>query len=141
MLVGINLNMLRDLDRDEDYLDILFGEGGKQLGKGRTLLIGGSISGEIEDTTTSSNFVMKPGDAAALESMQKNVLDVMTAFFAEGGLYVSDGKLDNIFTADRGDGLLVMNYSGADVKRELTLPDGTRIDADLPDLCINEYKF
>ncbi|MBQ4575534.1 MAG: SUMF1/EgtB/PvdO family nonheme iron enzyme [Clostridia bacterium] len=141
MLVGINLNMLRDLDRDEDYLDILFGEGGKQLGKGRTLLIGGSISGEIEDTTTSSNFVMKPGDAAALEAMQKNVLDVMTAFFAEGGLYVSDGKLDNIFTADRGDGLLVMNYSGADVKRELTLPDGTRIDADLPDLCINEYKF
>jgi hypothetical protein len=46
MLVGIGLKYLRDLDRDEDWLDILFGNGEKAIGKGRTKLIDGDIYGE-----------------------------------------------------------------------------------------------
>ena len=73
--------------------------------------------------------------------MQNKVFDPMTGFFAEGGLYVSDGVIDEIFTADRGDSLLVMNYSGENAVREFTMPDGSRISADLPDLSITEWKI
>jgi len=141
MVVGVGLKSLRDLDRDEDWLEILFGDGRKSIGTGRTLLIGGAIKGEVEASSTSSNFILRRGDAASRDAMQKNVLDPMTEFFREGGLFISDGILDDVFTADRGDALLVMNYSGQDVKRELTMPDGRKITEDLPDLSITEWKF
>ena len=141
MLVGIHLGMLRDLDQEKDYLSILFGEGKKQLGKGRTLHIRDAFCGEIESTGTASNYRMRPIEEQNLKKMQKNILDPMTAFLEEGGVFLSDGKLDDVFTADRGDGLLVMNYSGKDITREFTMPDGRRFLADIPDLAIREYKF
>jgi len=141
MLVGIGLKYLRDLDRDEDWLDILFGNGEKTIGKGRTKLIDGYIYGEIEETTTASNFLLKRRSAESVAEMQNKVFDPMTGFFAEGGLYVSDGVIDEIFTADRGDSLLAMNYSGENAVREFTMPDGSRISAVLPDLSITEWKI
>jgi hypothetical protein len=34
-----------------------------------------------------------------------------------------------------------MNYSGKDVKRSFTYPDGKKVEADVPDLTIMELKF
>ena len=141
MLIGVGLRSLRDLDRDEDYLTLLFGDGAKTIGKGRTLLLKAGLRGEVEQTNTASNFRLKAPGPAEIAAMQREVFDPMTAFLAEGGVFVSDGRLDQIFTADRTDGLLVMNYSGADVTRPLTLPDGSVIQREIRDLTINEYPF
>ena len=70
--------------------------------------------------------------------MQESIFDIMTDFFKEGGLYVADGVLDDVFACDRGDGLLLFNYSGKDVSREFTFPDGITLSADVPDLAIME---
>lgn len=131
MLVGIGLKTLRGLEGDEDCLEALFGECGKALGKGKTLLL----------PTPLQDFRANALTPDQIGAIQTGIFDPMTRFFAEGGLYISDGKLDRIYTADRGDGLLVMNYSGQDVTRDLTLPDGTTIQKKIEDLTINEYPY
>ena len=142
LIVGINLNELRDLDCDEDYLTILFGEDakGQTLGRGKTLLIRGQMGARATETNTSSSF--KLGNTPEhLCALQIEVADVMTAFFAENGLYVSDGQMDGVFTAERYGKLLTMNYSGHDVTRTFTRPDGTTFDTTVADLAIVEYDI
>lgn len=141
LLVGIGLRELRDLEREEDYLTRLFPGTEQAFGEGFTFAVGGSVGGEIEETGTASNFRVRQGDAESVLKMQETVLDPVTAFLARHGVYLSDGKLDGVYTADRTDALLVMNYSGHDVTRELTNPDGSRFEAKLPDLSIREFKF
>jgi hypothetical protein len=43
------------------------------------------------------------------------------------GVPVYDGKIDGVFTAVKGDGLLVMNYTEAKepYERDFLMPDGT----------------
>ena len=131
MVVGIGLTELRDIDNGNDYLDILFGNGRK----GTCMLIGAAVSGTSENTNTSSNYRVSFSDKG---QMQKDIFDPMTEFLKEGGLNINDGILDDVFIADRGDALLVMNYSGADVSRKITRTDGKVIEADIPDLAIME---
>jgi hypothetical protein len=142
LLVGINLNELRDLDGDEDYLTILFGEDakGQTLGQGKTLLIRGQMGARALETNTSSSFKLK-NTPEHLQAMQLEVADVMTAFFAENGLYVSDGQMDGVYTAERYGKMLTMNYSGHDVTRTFTRPDGTTFDTTIPDLALEEYDI
>ena len=142
LLVGINLNELRDLDGDEDYLTILFGEDakGQTLGQGKTLLIRGQMGARAVETNTSSSFKLK-NTPEHLQAMQLEVADVMTAFFAENGLYVSDGQMDGVYTAERYGKILTMNYSGHDVTRTFTRPDGTTFDTTIPDLALEEYDI
>lgn len=142
LLVGINLKELHDLDRDEDYLSILFGADGKgqTLGKGKTLLITGQMGAGAKATNTASNFSVK-NTPEHLQAMQLEVADVMTAFFAENGLYVSDGQMDGVYTAERYGRLLTMNYSGHDVERSFTRPDGTTFDTTIADLALEEYEI
>lgn len=141
LLIGINLHILRGLDNEEDYLPMLFGGSGKRIGKGRTLLIDGTFCNMVETGAIISNFRMLHPGSAKIEAMQREVFDPMTKFLAAEGISVSDGIIDGVYTADRGDGILVMNYSGADVTRQFTMPDGSRITADLPDLSIREYLY
>jgi hypothetical protein len=142
LLVGINLNELRDLDGDEDYLTILFGEDakGQTLGQGKTLLIRGQMGARAVETNTSSSFKLK-NTPEHLQAMQLEVADVMTAFFAENGLYVSDGQMDGVYTAERYGKMLTMNYSGHDVTRTFTRPDGTTFDTTILDLALEEYDI
>ena len=133
MVVGVGLDELKDLDNDDDYMKILFGEG--HIGK--TLLIESNITGKVEETNTSSNYKATYVDKG---EMQTGIFDKMTEFFKEGGLYIMDGILDDVFAADRGDGLLIMNYSGKDSSRSFTFSDGTIVNADVPDLAIIELK-
>ena len=142
LLVGINLKELHDLDRDEDYLSILFGADGKgqTLGKGKTLLITGQLGAGAKATNTASNFSVK-NTPEHLHALQLEVADVMTAFFAENGLHVSDGQMDGVYTAERYGRLLTMNYSGHDVERTFTRPDGTTFDATIADLALEEYEI
>jgi hypothetical protein len=142
LLVGINLNELRDLDRDDDYLTILFGNDakGQTLGAGKTLLIRGQMGASAKATSTASNF-KSSNTPEHLRAMQTEVADVMTAFFAENGLYVSDGQMDEVYTAERYGKMLTMNYSGHDVERTFTRPDGTIFDTTIPDLALEEYDI
>lgn len=141
LVVGINLNELTDLDNGEDYLDILFGkDGGKTLGKGKTLLVRGTFGAKVEDTGTASNFRMT-NTPENLRAMQREVCDVMNAFFAENGLFLSDGVMDGLFTAERYGKMLVMNYSGHDIERTFTKPDGTKFVKNVKDLEIAEYEI
>ena len=144
LLVGLNLNELRDLDEGDDYLDILFGaDGGKSLGAGKTCLIHGQLGAKVEETSTSSNFVIK-NTLAGMQAMQREVCDPMTAFLAENGVFVSDGVMDGLYTARRAhdgeDSIFVMNYSGHDISRSFTRPDGTSFETEVKDLAIVEYK-
>ena len=134
MIAGVGLEELKGLDDDADYMKILFGEGHT----GRTTLLKAGLSAKVESTGTASNYRITYGDRSEI---QKGIFDNLTAFFAEGGLNVSDGILDDVFSADRTDGLLIMNYSGKDVKRSFTYPDGKKVEADVPDLTIMELKF
>jgi hypothetical protein len=143
LLIGLNLNELRDLDNGEDYLDLLFGaDGGKTLGKGKTTLIRGQMGAKVEETTTSSNFVLK-NTREGMQAMQREVCDVATAFLAENGVYVSDGVMDGLYTArrnhDGADTVFVMNYSGRDITRTFTRPDGSVFEKEVKDLTIAEY--
>ena len=140
LLIGINLSDLRDLDEDADYLDILFGADGRTLGKGKTLLIRGTLGGKIEEASTSSNYTMK-NTPEHLRAMQREVCDVMTAFLNENGVYPSDGQMDGVFTAERNGKLIVMNYSKQDVERDFTRPDGTTFHRTIRDLTIEEYDI
>jgi hypothetical protein len=142
LLVGINLNELRDLDNDEDYLTLLFGADalGQTLGRGKTLLVRGTMGAGVESTNTSSNFKLK-NTPEHLRAMQIEVADVMTAFFVENGLHISDGQMDGVFTAERYGKLLTMNYSGHDVQRIFTRPDGTTFEKTVADLAIEEYDL
>jgi len=67
--------------------------------------------------------LVKPDEIAAL---QQNVFDPVTAFLSKYGVSIYDGKLDNVFTAVRGKGLLVMNYNGSTkpYRRDFLLPNG-----------------
>ena len=140
LLVGINLGELRDLGRDEDYLDILFGESGKALGKGKTLLVRGTMGAKAVETGTSSNYKIT-NTPETLLAMQSEVCDVMTAFFNENGYYPSDGQMDGVYTAERYGKLLVMNYSGHDVERDFTRPDGSTYHRMVKDLAIEEHDI
>lgn len=141
LLVGINLSELRDLEKNEDYLEILFGkENGKALGLGRTLHLHGTMGAQAESTSTSSNFRLR-NTPENLRAMQSEICDAMTAFFANHGLHVSDGQMDGVFTAERYGKLLTMNYSGHDVERDFTRPDGSVFHEDIPDLTIREYDL
>ena len=103
LLVGIGLKELYSLEDGTDWLSELFCEKGKKsLGKGHTLL------------------------CEASEAKQK-MFDVVTEFLESNGVIVHDGKIDNIFTAAREDGsLLVLNYTGQKepYEREFALPSG-----------------
>ncbi len=142
LLVGIRLKELRDLDGDEDYLTILFGADhkGQTLGQGKTLLLGGREAEAAEATGTASSFRVR-NSADHLTAMQREVADPMTAFFAENGLHISDGVFDGLFTAEHYGKLLTMNYSGHDITRKLTRPDGTTFEEMVPDLTIKEYEL
>ena len=122
LIVGINLDTLCDLNEGLDYLDILFGENGKEIGQGYSLLIRGQMGGKIGATATPSGFHLVGNDPG---NMQTEICDQMTSFFATHGLYVSDGVMDGVFTAERNGKILAMNYSGKDVERDFTKPDGT----------------
>lgn len=117
LLVGAGLKELRDLDRDEDWLEILFA-GGR---KGKTLLLDRGLV---------------YGDA-----LQTEVLERMTTFFRKNRLYIADGVLDGVFAADRGDGLLILNYSGDAVSRKFTTPSGRSVAVSVPDPGICEIKY
>ena len=134
MVIGVGLKELRDLDNEDDYLEILFGDGHK----GRTLLLKDSLSGDVEASNTASNYVISFSDTSG---MQTEILDKMTEFFRDGGIQIADGILDDIFVADRGNALLIMNYSGKDAARNFTYPDGTVFKAEVPDLAIIETAY
>jgi len=134
MVVGIGLDELRDLDKNDDYLKILF----KDANPGKTLLIDMALTGKVEETNTSSSYKISFENT---DVMQKEILDVMTGFFRENGLFVMDGVIDNVFVADRGDALLVMNYSGEDKSRSFTFSNGESVTTDVPDLSIMELKY
>lgn len=140
LLIGINLDTLRDLDRDEDYLSLLFGENGKTIGKGKSLLIRGTLGTKAEETGTSSNYKVS-NTPATLLAVQREVCDVMTAFLNENGYYPSDGQLDGVYTAERYGKILTMNYSGHDVERDFTRPDGSTFHRTVKDLAIEEYDI
>ena len=143
LLIGLHLQALRDLDTDTDYLSLLFGADaqGIALGSGRTLLLGGAIGGQVEKTSTSSVFRMHSGNTEMVAAMQRDIFDPMSAFLADNGVFVSDGVIDGLYTAHRRGKLLVMNYSGHDIDRTFTAPDGSRFDAHVPDLVIEEYPM
>ncbi|MHC1695699.1 MAG: SUMF1/EgtB/PvdO family nonheme iron enzyme [Eubacteriales bacterium] len=136
-VIGIDLKELRDLDGDKDYLDILFGSN-RQTGKGHTLLIGGALSSGIAASSTSSQFVRKASDKSATETMQREICDPMTSFLEDNGIYVTDGVLDDVFTAERYGKLLIMNYSGKDKSRSFRRTNGETIYHEVKDLEILE---
>ncbi len=127
LVIGIDIRLLRDLDGDKDYADILFGKSGKAIGKGYTLRVSGSIP-----------FLRRRGDKEATEKTQKEICDPITAFLAEHGVTVTDGILDDVFTAERYGKMLIMNYSGDDLTRSFTRTNGERFTAGIKDLEIIE---
>ena len=129
LLIGLGLRTLRDLDGDADYLSVLFG--GENAG--HCLL----LSGEIADLAGR----IRAGDREAAAILQRDVLDQMTAFLSAKSVFVSDGVLDGVYTAQRRGKLLVMNYSGSDAHRDFTAPDGRRFPVSIPDLTIVEYPL
>ena len=70
--------------------------------------------------------------------MQKNICDPITTFLCEHGVYITDGILDDVFTAERYGKLLIMNYSGTDITRSFTRTNGEKITLDIKDLDIIE---
>lgn len=140
LLIGHGLRELRDLEREEDYLALLFGSGGRVLGRGRTLLIDGKLGGRVVPTGTSSVFRMEPPTPEAISRMQRDICDVMTAFLSENGVVVPDGRLDEVYAAEKEGTLLLLNYSGRTVTRTVTFMDGMSREMTLPDLCITAEK-
>ena len=56
-------------------------------------------------------------------------------------LYLGGEIVDGLFTAERNGKLLVMNYSGHDIERTFTKPDGTKLEKNVKDLEIAEYEL
>ena len=81
---------------------------------------------------------------AQAQAMQREICDVATAFLAENGVFVSDGVMDAVYTARRNhdgvDTIFTMNYSGKDITRSFTRPDGSVFETEVKDLSIVEYK-
>jgi hypothetical protein len=138
VVIGINLKELRCVESDEDYLTRLFGADGK--GQGSTLNIFGTMGGKAQETQTSSNFVVT-NTPDHLRAMQSEICDVMTDFLGKHGIHVSDGQLDGVYTAEREGKLLTMNYSGHDIERDFTRPDGTKFHRTIKDLAIEAYDL
>ena len=61
------------------------------------------------------------------------VFDKTADFMKRHGIYISDGKRDRLYTAEKGGGLLVMNYSKHGISRELSLPGGEKKTVSLGD--------
>jgi hypothetical protein len=138
LVVGIDLKILRDLGEADDYLDILFGIDGKSIGDGYTFFVGDSLGAGMTASSTASQFIRNHGDIRATEKMQKNICDPITAFLREHSVIVTDGILDDIFTAERYGKLLIMNYSGRDVTRSFTRTNGETLTLEVKDLEIVE---
>ena len=134
LLVGFNLDELYDLETHTDYLDMLFGPN-KTVS---SLLVGGKVGGQVKETGTSSNYTMSASTPEEVKTMQAQVFDPVTAFLASHGVFVSDGKIDHIFTATRNGKLLIMNDSGADSERAYTRSDGSTFKAKIADISIEE---
>lgn len=138
LVIGIDLKLLRDLDEDKDYIDLLFGANGKAVGKGHTFFVGGSLGAGVTASSTASQFIRKHGDKEATEKMQKEICDPMTVFLRSHGVNVTDGILDDVFTAERYGKILIMNYSGSDVTRSFTRSNGETLTIEVKDLEILE---
>ena len=131
LLIGLKLRELRDLDKDEDWLKILFD-------KPNTLLLSAGLCGKVVPTSTSSVFRMLPPTPEDIACMQREVCEPMTAFLKTHGVSVPDGKLDNIYMVEKDGKLLVMNYSGETITRDISSLSGEKITATIPDLEIVE---
>ena len=99
LVAGINIRELRSLEDDTEWLPVLFG---------------GDRSVLLNDA------------AGTTEELQRNVFDKLTGFLTSHGVPVYDGKIDGVFTAVRGSGLLVMNYTGSKepYERDFLMPNG-----------------
>ena len=139
LLIGINITELGALEDDSDWLPELFGENGRNLGKGCTLRLGGKI-GQSEATGTLSVFKFDAGSPEKIAELQKDVFDPMTEFLSARGVTVHDGKIDGIYTAARENGLLVLNYTASPepVEREFVLPGGKTRSLSTADSAIYE---
>ncbi|MCL2099087.1 MAG: formylglycine-generating enzyme family protein [Oscillospiraceae bacterium] len=111
LLAGVNIRELKGLEDDKDWLPVLFGGGGLDLGAGHTMLV---------------NAGYAPGGTTEQTALQQNLFDPITEFLSKYGVPVYDGKIDNIFTAVKGGGLIVLNYNGSPepYEREFLLPGG-----------------
>lgn len=116
LLVGIGLTRLCCIEDDRDVLAMFFAtEGEKVIGRGKTLRIPESLLEERTD-----------------EQINERIFDPMTRFLTANGLYISDGKRDRFYTAQKGKGLLVMNYGEREITRTVSLPDGRIQTLSLP---------
>ncbi len=118
IIVGIGIDKLLSI-QGEGFLERLFCKTGiKQIGKGETLFI-------KENLGVSGGLCDRDIDIL--------VFDKTADFMKRHGIYISDGKRDRLYTAEKGGGLLVMNYSKHGISRELSLPGGEKKTVSLGD--------
>jgi len=117
LLAGIGIGELTGLEDGRDWMPELFG------GENAILL---NNSGSPEN----------------IAELQKNVFDPLTEFLNSRGVNVPDGKIDGIYTASRGDGLLILDYTGSPEpkEREFVLPNGEIRSLSTADSAIYELE-
>ena len=109
LLIGIGLDRLTALEDDGEWADRLFADPRRTL----------RLSPALEDLPD--------------EQVNEQLFAPLAAFLTARGVYVPDGRRDRLYTARRGDDLLVFNYAGAPVTRTLTLPNGAKTTLTLAD--------
>jgi len=113
ILIGYNVNGIRTVEGDEDYMSSLFNpQGGERsVGTGASLFIPIAVSAETPSSIR-----------------QAALFDKIGAFLKKHHYHVSDGAIDGIYTAQLSDRLLVLNTHLEARTKSITLPDGaTRI--------------
>jgi serine/threonine protein kinase len=115
------------------------GQGLAMLQREYELSLGKTHPNIVTVFTFEQNTIVGPG--IVMEYVDGRTL---TAFLAENGVFVSDGIMDGLYTARRNhdgvDTIFTMNYSGKDITRSFTRPDGSVFETEVKDLAIVEYK-
>ncbi len=122
-LVVYNTSNISAVDTGEDYSDRLLNRtGGRSLiGRGATLYIPIRISAEAgaPDVQPLSGAAEVDVDTT-LAYYQDAVFEPITAFLAERGLPVVDGRLDAVYCTETRSAYLVLNTNANAINRELT---------------------
>jgi formylglycine-generating enzyme len=143
-LIAYNIRDLRSAEEDQSHMEILFDTNSrvKSLGKGKSLWIPVEVALRKYDSGVISGT--KPTKAVFEESTvfyQTRIFNVITDFLTNEEFPVTDGILDNVYTALLENRVVLLNTGNDKVQKEIILPNGSKINTLLDYNSIREIEY
>lgn len=140
LLVGLRLEKMVCIEDNTDVLSEFFGEQDqcRPIGKGRTLNTAVTLPGLIDDPRSciGTPFIDYPADHEA-QWYQEHLFDRINVF-AQEDVYIPDGVIDGIYTAEVDGEIYCLNNTSCDLTAHITTRDHVQQEIPMPANVIKE---